>query len=158
MSSPSHESDPLRRLGATRVGVWVIKHIVSPLDRQFYQLTQGRRVTVGPPVAPRLLLTTTGRRTGKPRTTPVFYLRDGDRLVVCNANPGFERPNPWTLNIRANPVVQVQIGVEHGEYCARELAGDQLEQYWPALVEVWPAYAQHYARSGQRSVFLLEPH
>lgn len=41
-----------------------------------------------------LLLTTKGRRTGKERTTPIFYLREGERLVICNVNPGFERTNP----------------------------------------------------------------
>jgi deazaflavin-dependent oxidoreductase (nitroreductase family) len=48
-------------------------------------------------------LTTTGRRTGKARTVPLLYLRDGNRVVICNVNPGFERPNPWVLNLRAQP-------------------------------------------------------
>jgi hypothetical protein len=60
----------LRRLGATRPGVWVIKHVVSPLDRWLYQRTGGRRVALGSPLGPLLLLTTTGRRTGKEHTTP----------------------------------------------------------------------------------------
>ena len=111
MQSPHVEKKPmegrhgagpalLRRLGATRLGTWVIKHIVSPLDRWLYQATLGRRVAMGRPLGPLLLLTTTGRRSGKERTTPVFYPRDGERLVVCNVNPGFERPNPWTLKRR----------------------------------------------------------
>ncbi len=90
------------------------------LDRWLYQATSGRRVAMGRPLGPLLLLTTTGRRTGMERTTPVFYLRDGKRLVVCNVNPGFERANPWTLNLRANPTAQVQIGKVHGVYQARE--------------------------------------
>jgi hypothetical protein len=85
---------PVRWLGETRLGVWTIKHLLSPLDRRIYRLTGGRRVSTGRPLGPILLLTTTGRRTGKEHTTPVFYLRDGERLVICNANPGFERPNP----------------------------------------------------------------
>ena len=147
----------LRHLGATRVGVWVIKHIVSPLDRWLYRRTGGQRVSTGRPLGPLLLLTTTGRRTGRDRTTPVFYLRDGDRLVVCNVNPGFERPNPWTLNLRANPVARVQIGPVSGVYQAREASEAEVECYWPDLVKVWPAYQTHYDRSGQRLVFLLEP-
>ena len=91
----------VRRLGGTRVGVLAIGRIVSPLQRELYRRTGGRLSLTGR--APVLLLTTTGRRTGKARTIPLLYVRDGDRLIVCNANPGFERPNPWVLNLRAEP-------------------------------------------------------
>jgi F420H(2)-dependent quinone reductase len=104
-----------------------------------------------------LLLTTTGRRSGKDRTTPVYYLRDGNQLVVCNVNPGFERPNPWTLNLIANPIARVQIGSVSGLYQAREASEAEVERYWPQLVQVWPAYQTLYDKSGLRFVFLLEP-
>ena len=100
----------LRRLGGTFLGVWVIKHLVSPLDRRFYRWTGSRGIALGRPLAPRLLLTTIGRHTGQERTVPVFYLRDGNRLIICNVNPGFERPNPWTLNLRTQPATRVQGG------------------------------------------------
>jgi hypothetical protein len=112
--------------GATRLGVWTIKHLVTPLDRWLYRRTGGNFLSTGKPAGPILLLTTTGRRSGLPRTTPVFYLRDGDRLIICNTNPGFERTNHWVLN------------------------------YWPLLTCVWPAYQGHYDRSGRRTVFILQ--
>lgn len=74
--------------------MWFIKHLVLPLDRRIYRLSGGRLASTGRSAARVLLPTTGGRRTGKERTNPIFYLRDGERLVVCNANPGFERPNP----------------------------------------------------------------
>ena len=83
-----------RQLGETPLGVWIIKQLVSPLDRRIYQLSGGRRVSTSRPLGPILLLTTTGRHTGKEHTTPLFYLRDNERLIICNVNPGFERPNP----------------------------------------------------------------
>jgi F420H(2)-dependent quinone reductase len=153
----SSGSAVIRRLGATRIGVWVIGHVVSPLDRWIYQAASGRRVSTGKPIGPILLLTTTGRRTGRERTTPVYYLRDGERIVVCNVNPGFESPNPWTLNLRANPIARVQIGRVRGIYQAREASQAEVDRYWPQLVQIWPAYQTFYERSRQRLVFVLEP-
>jgi deazaflavin-dependent oxidoreductase (nitroreductase family) len=147
----------LRRQRGARGGVWLIKHVVAPLDRPLYRLTGGRILSTGRPFGPVLLLSTIGGQTGRVRTTPVFYVRDGERLVVCNVNPGFERPNPWTLNLRAHPVARVQVGKATATYRARIAMEEELERYWPYLVAVWPAYETHYRRSGQRVLFVLEP-
>ena len=61
-----------RRLGATQLGVWMIKHLISPLHRRIYRLTGGRWGSMGRSIGPILLLTTIGRRTGKEHTTPLF--------------------------------------------------------------------------------------
>jgi deazaflavin-dependent oxidoreductase (nitroreductase family) len=144
-----------RRVGSTRLGVLAIGRVFSPLQRWLYRTTGGRISLTGP--APVLLLTTTGRRTGLQRTVPLLYVRDGVRLVICNVNPGFERPNPWTLNLRAEPRAQVQVGREILTMTAREASDEELDQYWPRLKEIWPAYETFYARGGQRSIFILEP-
>ncbi len=144
-----------QRLGGTRLGVLAIGRIVSPLQRQLYRRTGGRLSLTGR--APVLLLTTTGRRTGKARTVPLLYIRDGDRLVICNVNPGFERPNPWTLNLRAGPHAQVQIGRGTSRVQAHVASEDELDRYWPQLTKMWPAYQAFYDKGGKRSVFVLEP-
>jgi deazaflavin-dependent oxidoreductase (nitroreductase family) len=77
--------------------------------------------------------------------------------VTCNVNPGFERPNPWTLNLRAEPRAQVQVGREVLAVTAREASEEELDRYWPRLKEVWPAYGTFYDRGGKRSIFILEP-
>ncbi len=146
----------ISRFGSTRLGVWMIKHILSPSQRWLYQLTAGKIFRWGTKNRHVLLLTTQGRRTGKERTTPVFFLRDGDRVVICNVNPGFEHTNPWVLNLRANSLVKVQIGSDIQTYCAREVMGEELDFYWPQLLQIWPAYQDHFSRSGQRAVFVLE--
>ncbi len=145
----------LQRFGGTRAGVWAIKHIVSPLDKWLCRRTGGRRVLLGQPPAPMLLLTTRGRKSGLERTTPVFYLRDGAQLIICNVNPGFERQNPWTLNLRADPLAIVLIDGERGQYAAREATAAETDGYWSRLVTLWPAYQTHYDHSGERSVFIL---
>jgi deazaflavin-dependent oxidoreductase (nitroreductase family) len=147
----------VRRLGNTQIGARVIKYLVAPLDRWLYRLTGGRILSTGHPIGPILLLTTTGRRTGKPHTTPVFYLRDGERLIICNVNPGFEHENPWTLNLRAHPVARVQVGRDVTTYRARVAAEQEVERYWSHLVDIWPTYQVYYARGGQRVLFVLEP-
>ncbi len=144
------------RLGGKRVGVWVIKHIVSPVQRFLYRVTRGRAFTTGGAGRDVLLLTTRGRRTGKDRTIPVFYLRDGNRIVICNVNPGFERTNPWVTNLRAHPIARLQIGSELGEYHAREATAAEIDLLWPRLLHMWPAYGSHFEKSHQRAVFLLE--
>lgn len=145
-----------RRLGASRAGVSLVKHVVSPLDRALYRWTGGRGLSLGRPLGPRLLLTTRGRRTGRARTTPVFYLRDGEQLVVCNVTPGFERPNPWTLNLRAHPLARVRLGPRTGVYRACVATEEEVARYWPRLVGIWPAYQAHFERSGRRTLFVLE--
>jgi deazaflavin-dependent oxidoreductase (nitroreductase family) len=144
-----------QRLGGTRVGVLAIGRVVSPLQRELYRRTGGRLSLTGR--APVLLLTTTGRRTGKARTVPLLYIRDGDRLVICNVNPGFERPNPWILNLRAEPHARVQIGHRTTSVRARSASEHELDRYWPQLTKMWPAYQAFYDKGGKRSVFVLEP-
>ena len=144
------------RLGATRLGVRVIKQIASPAQRLLYHVTGGRAFTAVGAGRVVLLLTTRGRLTGKDRTIPVYYLRDGNRIVICNVNPGFERTNPWVTNLRAHPIARLQIGPELAEYHAREATEAENSLYWPRLLGIWPAYGSHFEKSHQRAIFVLE--
>ncbi len=147
--------ETINRFAATRTGVWAIKHLASPLQRWIYHGTGGRVFSTIGPGRNVLLLTIKGRRTGRERTTPVFYLRDGESVVICNVNPGFERTNPWVLNLRANPVARLQIGRESGLYQAREATDAEVERLWHRLIAVWPAYQSYYERGGRRAIFIL---
>jgi deazaflavin-dependent oxidoreductase (nitroreductase family) len=143
-------------IGASRPAVWTIKHVVAPVHRASYRVTGGRAFRWGRG-RNILLLTTIGRRTGKRRTTPVFFLRDGDRYVVCNVRPESERTNPWVRNIGANPAVWVQVGPDVIGCRAREASASEVERYWAQLLSLWPAYQEHVRRGGLRRVFVLEP-
>ena len=143
----------LNRIGATRLGVWAIGHVVSPLQSRLLIASGGRLSLTGK--LPVLLLTATGRRSGRPRTIPLIFLRDGDDLIVCNVRPPFERPNPWPLNVRANPNVTVRIRGVSEHRIAREARGREIEKYWPLLVKTWPAYERFFADTHERSIFVL---
>ena len=132
----------------------MIAHVVSPWQRRLLVATGGRVALTGK--RPVLLLTTTGRRSGRPRTIPLFFLRDGDDLVVCNVRPPSERPNPWPLNVRANPDVSVQIGDVKEQRVVREAGAREVEKYWPLLVKTWPAYERFFADTHERAIFVLQ--
>lgn len=144
------------QLGATNFGVWAIKNLVSPFQSYIYRMSEGRALSSLGPGKDVLLLTTKGRRTGKDRTVPVFYLLDGEVIVICNVRPKSERTNPWVKNLRHHSFAQLQIGEEKAKYKAREATVDEINRLWPRLIDLWPAFAVHYENGGHRSIFILE--
>jgi deazaflavin-dependent oxidoreductase (nitroreductase family) len=126
-------------------------------DKVMYRLTRGK-LTATSTVAPVLLLTTTGRRTGRKRTTPVIYVEHGGTYVVSSEEFGqTERLAAWPRNLDADPSATVQIGSRVVACRARRLDEEEAERYWPRLVEVWPAHETYRSRSGRRHTFLLDP-
>src|SRR5919202_159512 len=94
---------------------------MGKLNVPVYRATRGRLMgKVGR--APVLLLTTTGRKSGEPRTAPVVYLADGDRYVVIGSNAGNPRPPAWALNLHANPDAQVEVRGDRRRVRARVAA------------------------------------
>ena len=89
---------------------------------------------------PAALLTTIGRKSGEPRTTPTLYLRDGDQ-VILPASFGGRAENPtWYLNLKENPAVQVQIRNERLALSARDATDEERARYWPPLMRMYPPY------------------
>lgn len=152
----SGRAQVMRALGKRRWFAAAGRRFGAPLDRVVYRATGGRLAsTVG--VVPTMLLTTTGRRTGRPRTTPVMYLRDGESFVISSENFGQRRPAAWPINLAANSHATVQVGSVTLACSARPLADDEADRYWPQLVEAWPAHETYRLRSGIRKTFILEP-
>ena len=105
-----------------------------------------------------LLLTTTGRKSGRPRTTPLLYLEDGGNLVVIASNGGHPNHPAWWLNLMSDPHATVQVGRERRAVTAEEAEGEERERLWRAVVEVNRGY-EGYQRSTSRRipVVLLRP-
>jgi deazaflavin-dependent oxidoreductase (nitroreductase family) len=81
---------------------------------------------------PCLLLRSTGRRTGKPRTNGLVYAKDGEDYLVVASNGGAEQAPGWLHNLRANPEVEIQIGRERRKATARVLDFED-----PDYMRVW---------------------
>lgn len=93
--------------------------------------------------APVCLLTTTGRKTGKSRTTPLLYLRRGSDFVVV-ASQGGRATNPaWYLNLQANPRVTIELGRTRRHLLARTANDDERSELWPELVEMYADFATY---------------
>ena len=80
-----------------------------------------------------LLLTTIGRKSAKPRTCALIYVRDGERLVVVASNGGSDRPPFWLLNLQAQPDVEVQIGRNTFTARASVASAAERERLWPVV-------------------------
>ena len=146
----------VKRLGHLRVFALLASKIAPPLDRAAYRRTGHTLLT--PRALPTVLLTTTGRRSGRPRSVPVFGVFDEGRLMVAGTNWGKRREPNWALNLAANPLARVQMGETSRQYRARPATDREREQLWPKLEEIWPAYRTYRRRSGREvSVFVLEP-
>ena len=112
----------------SRTQTWVYKKTDGRLGGKFLQ---------GAPVA---LLTTTGRKTGEPRVSPLLYLRDGDRVVLVASKAGAATNPMWYLNLKANPRVSVQIKDEVLHLTARDATEAERAQYWPRLLQIYSSF------------------
>ncbi|GGV24043.1 hypothetical protein GCM10010495_44670 [Kitasatospora herbaricolor] len=98
----------------------------------------------------RLLLTTVGARSRQPRTMPVTYLPEGERLVVFAANGGRPSHPGWYHNLLADPVARVEVGSETYEVTATEVEGVERERLWARQLEHTPYFAGFQERAGRR--------
>jgi deazaflavin-dependent oxidoreductase (nitroreductase family) len=96
-----------------------------------------------PGLVPCLLLTTTGRRSGEKRTSPLFYTTAGDAYVIIGSKGGAETHPGWYLNLRANPTAEVQVGREHFTVRARVATGQEREQLFEQMAQMAPPYRDY---------------
>jgi len=89
---------------------------------------------------PAALLTTTGRKSGQPRTTATLYLRDGQKVVLPASFGGRDGNPMWYRNLQANPRVRVQVRDEHLAMSARDATEEERRRYWPVLIRMYPPY------------------
>jgi deazaflavin-dependent oxidoreductase (nitroreductase family) len=119
--------------------------LLKPMSRTnvwLYRATGGRVAgRVGG--RPLCLLTTTGRKSGEPRTGALLYVREGDEVLLVAAQGGLPTHPMWLLNLRAHPEVTVQIGAQVTRMTAREASPEERERLWPRLIEHYRGWARY---------------
>ena len=135
--------------------VWVRR--LSRFHTALYRLTGGllgRRLVRND----MLLLTTTGRASGRPHTVPLLYLRDGERLVVIASYGGRPDHPQWYHNVQATPEATVQVRSRRWRVHARTAGPAEREQWWPRVLAAYHKY-QVYESNTTRTipVVFLDP-
>lgn len=147
MSDPAHKArtNPAFVRWFSRFHVWL------------YRLTGGR--VLGQVMnAPILLLTTTGRKSGVARTTPLIFLRDGADLAVVASNGGSEHTPAWWLNLRQRAEGEVQVGPRRTRVSARQATAQEQARLWPLLNGIFPEYESYQKKTTRPiPVVLLTP-
>ena len=94
-----------------------------------------------------LLVTTTGRRSGRKHTIPLLYLRDGDAVIVIASWGGRDYPPDWYLNVVADPEVSVQMNGAGWDAVAEELDEPERSTWWQHAVTAYDGYAEYQSRT-----------
>ncbi|WP_019630473.1 nitroreductase family deazaflavin-dependent oxidoreductase [Actinomadura atramentaria] len=94
-----------------------------------------------------LLLTTKGRVSGEPRTTPLIYQQDGDAYVIVASKGGAEDDPQWYKNLRADDRVTVQVRDDVFEARARTAADEERPRLWSKMTATWPAYDEYQTKT-----------
>jgi F420H(2)-dependent quinone reductase len=138
-------------LGATGL------RLMGKLNVPVYRATRGWLMgKVGK--APVLLITTTGRKSGRLRTAPVCYLADGDRVIVIGSNAGNRNAPAWALNLEANPDAEVEIGDERRKVLARVAEGEERTELWRKMTDQYSGFDEYEARTDRDiALFVLDP-
>ncbi|QYG92820.1 nitroreductase family deazaflavin-dependent oxidoreductase [Iamia sp. SCSIO 61187] len=136
----------------------VAPHVVPPVDRVLHRLTGGR-VLLSRGLLPGLVLTTTGRRSGLPRTTPLMCVPEPEgTFLVVGSNFGRDTHPAWTGNLLAAPAASISYGRRDVPVTAELLEGGARDDAWARALRVWPTFDAYQGRvDRQLRVFRLHP-
>ena len=126
----------------------VLIRALSRIHARVYGISKGRILgrIAGMPV---LLLTTTGRESGKPRTAPLTYFRDGEDLVIIGSFGGSDTPPAWWLNLQRDPTASVLIGRTASTVLARAATSEEHNRLWLLVTSTHPGYARYQGRTAR---------
>jgi deazaflavin-dependent oxidoreductase (nitroreductase family) len=137
---------------------WPVLRRLIPGHATVYRATGGligHRVPGAPPM---LLLDHVGAKSGKLRTAPLAYLRDGDDYVIVASKGGYPRNPAWFHNLVANPDTTIQVGTKRLAVHARVADPDERARLWPEIVNLYDGYRGYQERTDREiPLVILEP-
>lgn len=144
----------LESFGRSPAGNWYLRRIAPRIDPPMLRLSGGRVSSVYP--TPVMLLTTKGAKSGEPRTLPLLYLTDGERLILMASNYGKTSHPAWYRNLTANPTVEVLAGKHSGTYTASEIKdAAERDRAWRLALDQYAGYGDYKERAGDRTIPLI---
>ena len=135
----------------------MLQQLMSSTHVFFYKLSGGR---IGGRMhkVPVLLLTTTGRKTGRKRTTPLLYARDGNRPVIVASNGGRPLDPSWWMNLKHNPIAMVQVKDVKQTIYAQRAIGSEKDRLWQMMASLYPSYDDYQKRTNREiPIVVLRP-
>jgi deazaflavin-dependent oxidoreductase (nitroreductase family) len=136
--------------------LWRVENAVNDLHVWIFQRSRGRVLGTFDG-APLLVLHTRGAKTGRPRQSPMIYLRDDERIVVVASIGGNPRNPGWYHNLRADPDAEVEIAGGRRQVRARQATAEEAAALWPRLHDMWPAWQTYKTRTDREfPVMILE--
>jgi deazaflavin-dependent oxidoreductase (nitroreductase family) len=138
---------PIHRLSRTKGFVAVGARLFPRMDRLAFRLSGGRFI-VSDLLVPVAMLTTTGHRSGQPRTVPIAAIPDGTDWLVVGSNFGQDHHPAWVRNLLADPRATVRRRGRRYPVIAARLEADERDQVWPELTRQWPPFDEYVERAG----------
>ncbi|MEZ4592497.1 MAG: nitroreductase family deazaflavin-dependent oxidoreductase [Chloroflexota bacterium] len=148
------------RIAMSAVGAQISARVMHHLDKLVLRVSNGRSTAASLLTGLQILsLTTTGAKSGLPRTMPLVAVPFGDnQLVIIASNWGQQKNPAWYYNILAHPEVTVTQDGRSQTYLARETEGEERAACWQTAVETYPGYPAYERRTNRRiPVILLTP-
>jgi len=133
------------------------RHLFGDEHVERYRATDGEEGFIWREGSQILILTTTGRTSGRPIDSPLIFGEDDGRYVIVASKGGSPEHPSWFLNLEANPEVEVQVKADRFRARARVAEGEERERLWEMMLGHWPHYAEYQEKTDrQLPVVVLE--
>ena len=149
----------MQRIASSALGAWLLSRTLHQADGIFLKVSKGRTtlssILTGLSV---VVLTTTGAKSGLPRTLPLLCIRDTDnpdQFAIIASNWGQHRHPSWYFNLKAIPRATCSLGGNARAYLAHEAVGDEYERFWQYAVKTYLGYPLYKQRAGKRHIPIM---
>ena len=147
------------KIMGSKPGAWLFSHILHRIDPVVFRMTNGRKplsaIFSGLPI---VMLTTTGRKSGQPRTLPLLGVLDQENkgiFALVASNWGRQHNPAWYYNLKAHPRATCVIDGVTGEYIAKEAAGEEYDRFWRYAEAAYPGFPAYKKRAAGRHIPIM---